>query len=209
MKKKIKIFGLRRSGNHVIIEWILSHFSKGLHINDNDKNSRWVWENDVLIKSNKEIDYDILIESYEDVIPEKIDENTFIILRDWYNICSSRYISKRGWENSCKNQNCVDVYTHYCNLYYNNKSNFILYNFLMEDDIYVKKVEKQLNLSEHKKIPNTLPKSKIGGGSSFNNLNKLNRRYINLIENHKNEWNKIKSFKVINQHMENIFNIKI
>jgi hypothetical protein len=75
----------------------------------------------------------------------------------------------------------------------------------------LKLLKKKLGFENNKIFPETLPISKIGSGSSFNNINKekINYRYKILIENHKKEWEKIKSFDEINIYMKKIFNISI
>ena len=212
--KKYDVWGMRRTGNHAIIEWISSHFNKTLHRNDVVKSKPW------LIKEygGGEI-IDLTIDSYEDFAPTEIKENTIILLRDWYNMCASRLVSKRGWRNSCRYndeisyiRSCAEVYLEYCKLWEKYPDNFILYNKWCNDDKYEKEIEKRYNW---KRVPrnNNLPSSKIGGGSSFKKdvveNTSFDERYLDVIKNYPDEWIDICSNEEINNYCNKIFGLKI
>jgi hypothetical protein len=151
MNEEINVYGLRRSGNHIIIEWLLSHFDSGILINNYNHTKYkniYHYNNSKICKINnyKNINSDMIIKSHEDICPDKINKNDILILRDWYNVCASRYISKRGWENSCDNNSCADVYLKFCKLYDKYSENFILYNFIVDDNEYIKTIEKKIRI---------------------------------------------------------------
>ena len=210
---KYNTYGLRRSGNHMVIEWILSHFKYGYHKNaiKNGKVGQHVTWLDGKINLKKPLDdkYDILISSYEDVAPNDILENDIIILRDWYNIWASRIKSNRD---NCWGGNCDEIYLKYCELYDKYPNKFILYNKLVSDSKYAIEIENRFGWS-HKKVPTNLPKSGIGMGSSFTgnniNVNQVNNRYQLIAKTNPKKWENVIKNTEINNYMKKIFNIDI
>tara|TARA_Y100000592_G_scaffold1325_1_gene2084 strand:+ start:880 stop:2427 length:1548 start_codon:yes stop_codon:yes gene_type:complete len=210
--KKYDIWGMRRTGNHAITEWIASHFNKTIHNNDIIQNKPWVTN---LHGDGKIVD--CYIDSYEDFEPGEINENTIILLRDWYNLSASRLNSGRGWKNSCRyvnqhgyHRNCIEVYLKYCELWEKYPDNFILYNKWVEDKNYVKEIEKRYgwyHVARHDK----LPESGIGGGSSFKDtsIGSFTDRYLKIVEKYPEEWVEICSNKEINEYSKKIFGIEI
>jgi hypothetical protein len=210
--KKYNVWGLRRSGNHTIIEWIASHFKKTYHQNDIIQHKPWVTN---FYGNGKQID--CLIDSFEDFEPSEINENTIILLRDWYNLSASRLNSGRGWETSCRqidrhayNRKCAEVYLKYCKLWEKYPDNFILYNKWVEDKNYAREIEKRygwVNVSRHDKLPT----SGIGNGSSFSDKTNsgFNDRYLNIIEKYPEDWKQICSNEEINEYSKKIFDIEI
>ncbi len=209
--KKYNIWGMRRSGNHAITEWIASHFSKTFHDNDVIQNKPWVTK--IYGKGNL---VDCYIDSYEDFAPKHINKNTIILLRDWYNMSASRLVSGRGWKNSCRhydqhgyNKSCEEIYLQYCKLWEQYPNNFIIYNKWCEDEDYQKEIEQKYKWGRVPRL-NKLPESKIGNGSSFKKSKlSFNERYLDIIKNYPEEWVDICSNKKINQYSEKIFGIKI
>lgn len=210
---KYDVWGMRRCGNHAIIEWISSHFTKTLHNNDIIQNKPW------LIKTYGEGNYvDCQIDSFEDFPPkeEDITKNTIIILRDWYNMSASRLVSGRGWQHSCRYDNqhgytrsCEEVYLEYCKLWEKYPNNFIIYNKWVSDVEYQREIESRFGWNTVQRI-DKLPESGIGNGSSFKDTKlSFDERYLDVIENHPYEWVKICSNEKINEYSKRIFGIEI
>lgn len=184
--KIYNIFGLRRSGNHAIIEYIAQSFEHTVHYND-----CMGWQSNRFSKSEfGELDrpQDCQIYSYEDFEPtdEQIqDPSCFIILRDYLNIAASRLKSNRGC-NTCRQQFqsnrttcCEKVWSKYWDLYTRYPHKTIIYNYWHSDinyRIYINDLL-ELNNSIYQKY---LPESGVGQGSSFDNLDTLNDRYKNF-----------------------------
>jgi len=215
--KKYHIWGMRRSGNHAITEWISSHFNSTFHRNDIIKDTPWnvkKYESSIKQKVN-----DCIINSYEDFEPIEVNDGTIIILRDWYNMCASRLNSGRDWQNSCRyknelhfNRNCAEVYLEYCKLWEKYPDNFILYNKWCNDKNYEKEIEERYGLKRVVR-KNILPESGIGEGSSFEEKlsedSKFNERYLKVIKKYPEDWKLIISNEEINKYCKKIFGIDI
>lgn len=210
---KYDVWGMRRCGNHTITEWIASHFNKTLHNNDIIQSKPW------LIKTYGNGNYiDCEIDSFEDFPPsdEEIDDNTIIILRDWYNMSASRLVSGRGWEYSCRfndqhgyTRSCEEVYLEYCRLWEKYPNNFIIYNDWVSDEDYRKQIEARYGWSYSPRLEN-LPESGIGNGSSFKDSKlSFDERYLTIVENYPQEWIRICSNSKINKYSKLIFGIEI
>ena len=210
---KYNVWGMRRCGNHAITEWISSHFTKTLHNNDIIQNKPW------LIKTYGQGNYvDCQIDSFEDYPPQEkdIDENTIIILRDWYNMSASRLVSGRGWKRSCRfddqhgyTRSCEEVYLAYCKLWEKYPSNFIVYNKWVSDEEYQKEIEDRYGWKRVSRL-DKLPESGIGNGSSFKNTSlAFDERYLEVVENSPYEWIDICANKEINEYSKRIFGIEI
>lgn len=186
--KEFRIFGLRRSGNHTIIEWIAAHFNYVIHYND-----CWGWESPDWFKqlsygSPKE-DLGCRIYSYEDFEPSK-DElknpSTILILRDWYNMSASRVASGRGLDSAryphqkTNNRDCEEVWLKYAEFAQKFPNKIILFNEIINNPTYQESIRQNLGLLGDIKFPTELPATKFGNGSSFPNEplepNSLNSR---------------------------------
>ena len=209
---------MRRSGNHFIIEWLLSHYASGHHLNQMRSDgvtpyNQWHWEGNRLqkIKDIGNRPVEVKVVSYEDEAPTKVEDGTIIILRDWYNICASRIVSKRGWKDSCPSGDCPAVYTRLCELATKHPENTILYNRLIADPKYKREIEERYGWGD-RPLSTTVPKSNIGKGSSFGNKRlltpaDLNTRYKHVIETHPEEWAALTKYPEINRYMQQIFDI--
>lgn len=196
------ISGMRRSGNHFITEWLINHYEKVTHYNNWSmiKNQIFHYENGELVKDPVD---GLEIYSYEDVLIE----SDIYILRDWYNMSASRLVSNRGWYTTPHNRlKCPEIYLQMCKLYEQKPEKFILYNKLITDNDYKEEVEDRMGL-DHIDLPSKTPKSKIGSGSSFDNLEGLNERYKQIMDH--NDWKYIKSDFDINYYMIKIFGIEV
>lgn len=219
--REIRIFGMRRSGNHAIIEWIASHFQKTLHYNE-----CWGWENiqyrsEHIYGNKNNSSPNLIIYSYEDFCPseEEIkDDRSIIILRDWYNMMSSRIITNRNTakyrhEDGFNNIDILGVWLEYVERYKYHKNKTIIYNNWAINKNYRKIISNifQFN-SDYDRYTTELPSSKIGCGSSFEKdsitTNLINDRYKLLKDSHPNLYDKILNNQVV-QPCKEIFDIEI
>lgn len=190
--KHYNIFHMRRAGGHAFIEWLASDYQHTLHYND-----CFEWEttaNCWVIKNyGSDIkNIDCTIHSYEDFEPtiqELEQPNTFIILRDWFNMCASRIVSNRGAGKTARQRfvsertrECEEVFLQYMSLYQRMPERFIIYNSWVANESYRAEVAKRLDLRAPW-FTYEMPKSKIGNGSSFStniNADEVNSRYLKL-----------------------------
>jgi len=221
--KHLNIFGLRRVGNHAIIEWIARHFKHTKHLND-----CWGWPVPNSNWSTKEygelsLPIDLIIQSYEDFEPsiqEVEDSNTILLLRDWYNMAASRHVSRRGYGNTARsrhkasyNRSVSEVWIKYAELYEQYPEKFILFNKWTVDEEYRKEVSKRFSFPGNAEYVNKLPESKIGAGSSFKDQEldpeKVSLRYRQLVEKDIRAYNDITGNTLINGYCKRIFNIDV
>ena len=216
--KKFRIFGMRRSGNHAIIEWISSHFNKTTHFND-----CLGWK-DIRCRTNEIYgcgdNFDSVIYSYEDFAPnnEEIKRaETILIFRDWYNMMSSRLLTNRDKvrhkHSEEESDEVLETWLEYAKLYCEHPNKFILYNHWATDPNYRKIIQKKFNLNdEYDKFTSDFPKSKIGKGSSFDknklNLNNVNKRHQLIKLSNPEIYEKIIN-KEVTYYCKTIFNIEI
>ena len=157
MQKSFKIFGLRRSGNHAIIEWIAKHFECTIHYNDciGYPNPTFIWSKHKY--GNTKVKPVCEIFSYEDFEPsieELQNKDTLFILRDWPNIAASRLKSKRGIDsarqrhNKERNRDAIDVWKEYIKLYEMYPEKCLIYNKLIYDKDYLKQIESLLYIKK-------------------------------------------------------------
>jgi hypothetical protein len=179
-----------RSGNHAIIEWIASHYKHAAHHNDITRTS-----------GNNFIEYgvptnpvDCTIYSVETILPF----NAFVpawpldidpgahrlgILRDYYNMQASaiRLSRKFAWARRVFLLN-KQLWPGFAEAYLARPSTFVLFNRWTSDSKYLLEIE-QLFGWHHVPRSATLPKSGVGGGSSFNNLAGHNDRWAQMDSN--------------------------
>ena len=193
--KRFSFYGLRRSGNHAILEWLIQNMggsgerkvikkSRLIQVNNaayiNEANTYEVesvfMEDWKLSNSN----YDYLIVSYEDVGLNHMKEATkeykkIAIIRDIPNLFASRYkryISKRS--NSMKKNMRIDEYA--VNLWKelatcdkNTDTVLIKFESWVESKEYRDQISKQLGLVNYD-ITDTM--TNFGNGSSFSGKKK-------------------------------------
>jgi hypothetical protein len=94
------IFTLCRSGNHAIIFWIMNNYSTIIddipgilyHTSDNDICFINNYNHQTEINISKdELNYNHLLISFEDYLPNNLLNNDFFILRSFHNTLASRY----------------------------------------------------------------------------------------------------------------------
>lgn len=211
---------MRRSGNHAIIEWIASHFLSTIHHNDC---SGWkqVHNYSKHFYGCMRCERDLLIRSYEDFYPsleELNDSRTIVILRDWYNMMSSRLVTKRDYvknrhDKFYKSKKVVETWLEYAKLYKDYPNKFILYNKWVEDAEYRLSVQKNFGLDDSRdRYTSAFPESKVGHGSSFDkdklNLCAVNERYKLLKLHHPDLYKSLNNAEV-NGYCEDIFGLNI
>jgi len=107
---RLRILGLRRSGQHAIITWLAYHFGEErvLFLNNINPRGRVLTSSNLNIRKRKVNrldghypfivseecdDYDLLIYSHEEIdlnkLP-KVKDHTILVLRDPYNMTASR-----------------------------------------------------------------------------------------------------------------------
>lgn len=193
----INSFGIMRSGIHCILGWIIQNlendsvnFYNNIK-NVNDLNNRLIKKTDTRIDDIRdkitENKSKNIIKSFESKNLEfyKLckDEINIIIIRNPYNNLSSsiKYTKNHGEHPDIKiNENFDNLWIKYSNLFIEN-NNFIkiLFDKFITDETYRIEISKKIGFKLKK---NTLPYLKMGGGSSFLNINKVLLRqdmYIN------------------------------
>lgn len=205
--RRFFIYGLRRSGNHAIIEWIAKHYNRTHHFNDclNKPESSNFWRWKELYYGDKSKPTDCIIYSYEDFEPTPEDlknstesDTVICIWRDWYNIAASRLKSRRGINTArhrhklTRDRKAAPVWLEYAKLYDKHPELFVLYNKIIYQPEYLKQVEANLALPKHYRWEMTLPSSKMGDGSSFDNLCDLNLRFQDLKGSSPKLYNELK-----------------
>jgi hypothetical protein len=211
---------MRRSGNHAIIEWIASHFLNTVHFND-----CWGWKrlnyNSRHVYGCSKCKQELVIRSYEDFYPSKAemgDNRTVVILRDFYNMMSSRLVTKRDHVRERHKQHyistdIVGTWLQYAKLYDHYSDKFILYNKWVSDPNYRLKVQNNLGLDILRgNFVSQFPQSGVGKGSSFDkdvlNLGEVNERYRVLRKERPELYKKLYNEEV-RIYCKNIFNLDI
>ncbi len=219
--RHFNIFGLRRTGNHAIIEWLAKHFNHTTHYND-----CWDWPVPNNHWSKKEYGdtsalTDLTVFSYEDFEPseEEIQHSeTIVLFRDWYNIAASRHVSGRGYAETARyrhkssyNRSVVEVWLEYAKLYEKYPEKFILFNKWATSEEYRNEVATRLQLQKYVPYTQELPQSKIGNGSSFGeeriDSSRVNSRYTALISDSPHVYADITSNEEVNKFCASIFDI--
>lgn len=191
------VFGLKRGGNHAIINWILGHYNSYIYYNnchaDLNENSLYTDSREIYKKGTEP--YEIKILSFEDK-PAGIEEKkpseikkicnfnskkNILILRDAYNTYASRYMKKQNpssgmfsWNENWENYNDPKIWIEYAKEYigqnnYLNNSIKINYNSWFKSKKYREQLSKMIN--KNHSDDNLQEILNIGGGSSFDNLN--------------------------------------
>lgn len=181
----IQFYGIKRSGNHAIISWILGHFENSIHYNDCtvDKNSNIFYktcEEPQTPQSNnfrKLVSFEDNLQSNNstikyigDLLPSS--KLRIIIIRDPYNTYASRIklseklkIKSISW---CNPEIWIDIAKEFLGITnYLNASLKINYNMWFKNKNYRKELSKNFGLFTDKNINLVYP-DKIG--SSFDDF---------------------------------------
>lgn len=184
--KNFHIYGLSRSGNHAIIFWIIHNLVDNVeHIGNDiytDRRNKLCFINNVNIQNKfnnyifSSYDFNYIIRSYEDTYFD--DKTTAIILRDFLNLICSRY---KKYHND-KHNICLNNY-YICDLHYliqiwkqhtKASNRIILYNEWLVSKLYRDQISKNI-IGIENSIDNIKKISAIGGSSTFEDQNYLNR----------------------------------
>ena len=203
MPKLISIYGIRRSGNHIIANWIMSHYNSGCYINDIGYNFRQktnnlpchkhlckpfdIYENPEIIvlgienKTNLKI-HDLYLNKINAYYNTMADNIKICLIRNCANLIASHL---QAWGNMEYHENIPNHWKQYIDLLKNNCDlQLVVYDHWLNNqykNIIANKIgftNKNLGIQD---IPN------YGGGSSFNDSivcnDKLKRRWQTMTNN--------------------------
>ncbi len=192
-KSVYQIFGIQRSGNHAIINWLIdnmsgsvlhcNHVRKNQHPRDCKKNFRWGLGNSHLIASFEEYspnDFELKFDS--DLYGQFTSGFNLLLLRDPFNLFASRYAwekppGDRFREKIKTRERKISLWKEYANTYLKWQSHqqpqniTINYNQWCVDDEYRLKLAKKLGFEIEEIQSKRIPKN--GGGSSFTGSQKI------------------------------------
>ena len=179
------VYGMKRSGHHAIINWILNHYNSSIYYNNciaqNDK-IYYANENEILKRGNEP--YSIKVLSFEDrpnidqssietVYKYRKPKKNILVLRDAYNNYASRfekktYPHKLNWTKKWHNYDDVEIWKKYAREFIG-ETNYldaikINYNSWFQDIEYRKKLSKNFGKFTDKGFQQV---PKFGNGSSF------------------------------------------
>ncbi len=172
---RIAFVGIRRSGNHILIEWAAKNYRTVKHFNDCVIKSQgtYVTQGKTHTYSGNG-DEDVHFYSFEertvrDVLSFVADhgdqfDKIFFIFRDAYNWGASIMCgrNKRALRDS------IGLWKQFGTLYEMEPAGFLLYDKFITDPLYIQKVKVENNLPDSPdELPNQFPASGIGRGSSF------------------------------------------
>lgn len=220
--KEIKIVGLRRSGNHAIIHWII-----------NQHQSDYIFENKIkpfdlpsMYKGEKKDKVSLSIYSYEDVhlsyvfsnCMKKVKERNNIqikkqinvlILRNPFNLFASRVKSGKEGIGSIS-FSAQDLWIAYAKeflgiTHYMGKNKVVInYDLWFEDTEYRKGIAESMGLQFSDKGKESVPD--FGGGSSFDNLT-FNNRATEMKVN--DRWKLLKGNRKYEKYLQDLRLLKL
>ena len=195
-----QIYGVRRSGNHAIIEWIIENspssgfFCNDVSLNHSPKSARrrkafYGEKPNILMVSYENIKTDFINNITCNDVGEYKNLKNILILRDPFNLFASWYnwemfFGEKFRENSTYRESVVDTWIQNAKLYLelqqikNPNLLVINYNSWMASADYRIKLSRQLEINETNNLYDKTPV--FGQGSSFKNdsdqeLTRLNR----------------------------------
>jgi hypothetical protein len=220
IKKIITIYGIRRSGNHAVANWIMSHFKSGCYINDANMPVR-TQSNHLPCYSkcklyNLDQNPEIIIIGIENKLNRNIHKkylNTIIksddsnieineicLIRNFSNLLASHL---KAWPDKTYHENMPQHWYQYIEFYLlNNEINTIIYDHWLDKNYrndmanFLKFHNQEFGIDEI---------SSYGGGSSFKetivNKDNLKNRWKSLIDNER--FNKImNTFPYWKEHID-------
>lgn len=169
MATSIDFYGLRRSGNHIVLDWIMSHWDRAVLANNLPvpvkrliRPSSTVWQNCDCVE-----DAELVVRSFEDKpVPNRDpprgkydpppETTTFVIVRSFYNMIASRMnrtTEKLLWS-SCWRRG-MEMWPDYAN-----RAN-IVFDRWVQDEAYRYAIE-VANGWDHQPVPEKLHRSSFG-----------------------------------------------
>ncbi len=183
----INIFSLRRSGQHAIIFWLLDNIG-----NITENNSTYMyWNEEKKIYYYNDctdniyeykLDYNYLFKNFEDckvniiTIDNEIPNKKILIIRDFVNSYCSRINKNIG---SIKIREVIEIWKEHISYLNDESFTVIIYNKWISDKEYRDKICDDLSIINKENIE-FVPD--IGGGSSFNDKNYLERYKMTKIK---------------------------
>jgi|APSaa5957512622_1039677.scaffolds.fasta_scaffold29092_1 hypothetical protein len=172
---RIAFVGIRRSGNHILIEWVAKNYRNVKHFNDCVIKSPGTY-----VTQGKTHTYtgngdeDVHFYSFEertvrDVLSFVADhgnqfDKIFFILRDAYNWGASIMCGR----NNRALRDSISLWKQFGTLYEKDSAGFLLYDKFVTDLSYIQLVKADNDLpNSPDELPRQLPTSGIGHGSSF------------------------------------------
>lgn len=203
-QKLISIYGIRRSGNHAVANWIMSHFNNGCYINDANKKVREqsnklpchdnncinvnLYENPeiTIIGIENKVDrhiHKIYLEKLKsDYQYQNLQTYEFCLIRNCANLIASHL---KAWGDQSYHEKIPDHWKQYIDFYTsNNEINLLIYDRWLDND-YRNKIANIIKFNNQDLGIEQIPW--YGGGSSFNEkvINKYNlkNRWKSMINN--------------------------
>lgn len=228
------VFGMKRSGHHAIINWILNHYDSFIYYNNCIiKNNKLHYTEKNGIIKNGTPPYEIKLLSFEDrkninqssiksISKIKKPIKNILIIRDAYNNYASRFEKKinksnANWVKNWHNYDDVEIWKNYAKEFIG-ETNYlnaikINYNLWFQDIEYRKEISKNFGVFTDKGFEEV---PKFGNGSSFdykkfdNHAQKMKvlERWKNFY-NDSNYYKKIVLDKEIKELNEKIFNFSL
>jgi hypothetical protein len=182
------VYGLMRSGNHAIIEWIAGHFQRVAHHNDITR----LTPHGYVEYGDSKTPIDCAIFSTETVIPFSPVEarlrrsislppeaRPIGILRDYYNAQASliRFGQTYPWARHMYKEH-KRLWPQFALSYLARPHDFIVFNWWVEQLEYQQGVETAFGWPRVDRV-RTVPNSGIGKGSSFESPGELSHQQLN------------------------------
>jgi hypothetical protein len=146
--------GISRSGTQTINEWI-AHADKGM-----GTYYEVVFGSKHNYKSKDQVDCHIMHYENHEVV-EKEGWETIVIIRDFFNLISSRLIRQER-----KKVDMTNLWLNHTAYYLKHPDRCILYDKWLTDDKYYKELQERYDLEPCER-PTKFPKNGLGSGSSF------------------------------------------
>jgi len=205
-QKLITIYGIRRSGNHAIANWIMSHFDTGCYINDANryirnesnilpchrlgqcKNTQLDKNPDiVIIGIENKLDKHIQDAYYKKLLshnqPSNIEIINITLIRNCANLIASHL---KAWNNEKYHEELPNSWKKHTDFFKQNNYSLIVYDSWL-DSKYRNDIAKTLNFINHDFGVDQI--SSYGGGSSFGDkvvdIGNLINRWKSMLDNNR------------------------
>jgi hypothetical protein len=175
----IQFFGMKRSGNHAVLDWILAHYTGWIHYNNAIFRENGIVET-TQIQSHNSCNNSIV--SFEDIVEDRFLAIKVLLLRDPFNMFASRFKQVRDFikngQFTCLDLlscNAIDLWKNYAKLYLEGDYIEVNFNFWFKDQKYRENLSLRLGFNQFNDCGFGSKKGwKYSGGSSFKSPNVLN-----------------------------------